>query len=184
MSDLDELRWVRIFTPDHIPRYLIEQLKDREYSTDDFYTYHHINCLTPEQKLNPFLHLYVLVDPDNIVKGMLWFDVDPLSKDILIQTYSVNKEYWNRGMAVKKLSDHIKEIRRNAGLKKIFWVTSYPKHSERNGFKRSRHVLMEYNEEEHGENLHEGKNGAHRECESADTTAELVSVECAGAADA
>lgn len=59
-----------------------------------------------------------------------------------------------KGIAVKKLSEFIKEIRRKGKLNKIFWITNYPRHSERNGFKRSKNVLMEYNEEKE-----ENKNG-------------------------
>lgn len=188
MSNIEDLRWMRIFTPDHIPKYLIEQVRDRDYSVEDFYDYHRFNCLTEEEKLNPFSHLYVLADKTNQVKGMLWFDVDPLTKDILIQTYSVDKEYWNKGVAVKKLAEHVKDIRKKGNLKKIFWVTNYPKHSEKNGFKRSKNILMEYNGEKednaYGKNIQQRKNEAHRERESSDTAAELISVECIGTAAA
>jgi len=153
MTKMDDLRWVRVFTPEHIPHYLIEQVKHREFSVDDFFRYHQINCISQEEngfKLNPFSHLYVLADKENQVKGFLWFSVDPLGKDIVIQTFSMDKEYWGNGEAVKKLAQHIKQIRNKAKLNKIFWVTRYPKHSERHGFKRSKDVLMEYVEEEHG----------------------------------
>ena len=147
MKKIEELRWVRVFTPTHIPHYLIEQVRNRDYSVEEFFKYHQINCMTQGEKgivLNPFNHLYVLADKENIVKGMLWFSVDPLSKDILIQTFSMDKEFWGKGQAVKKLAEHIKEIRIKANLNKIYWVTDYPKHSERYGFKRSKSTLMEY----------------------------------------
>jgi len=147
MKKIDELRFVRVFTPDHVPQYLIEQVRDRDYSVEEFFKYHQINCMTQGEKgivLNPFNHLYVLADKENIVKGMLWFSVDPLSKDILIQTFSMDKEYWGKGQAVKKLAEHIKEIRIKANLNKIYWVTNYPKHSMRYGFKPSKSILMEY----------------------------------------
>jgi N-acetylglutamate synthase-like GNAT family acetyltransferase len=146
-KNIDELRWVRAMSSDVIPHYLIEQVRDRDYSIEDFFRYHQMNCMTQTEdgiKLNPFNHLYVLANPENQVKGVLWFTVDPLSKDILIQTYSVDKEYWGKGLAVKKLASHIKEILRKAKLNKVYWVTNYEKHSMRYGFKRSKSVLMEY----------------------------------------
>lgn len=153
---IDELRWVRLFTPIHIPKYLVEQVRDRDYEVDEFYFYLEGSCIrqTPEgPTLNPFSHLYVLVDPDHVVKGFLWFVVDPLTKDVVIQTFSIDKEYWFKGKAVSKLSSHIKDIRRKGKLNKIYWITNYPKHSERHGFKRSKGVLMEYTEEqENGQN--------------------------------
>ena len=147
MNKIDELRFIRVFTPDHVPRYLVEQVRDRDYSVEDFFKYHQINCLTQSNKeltLNPFSHLYVLANKENYIKGVLWFSIDALSKDILIQTFSVDKEYWGKGQAVKMLAEHIKKIRKKANLNKIYWVSNYPKHSERYGFKRSKAVLMEY----------------------------------------
>ena len=169
MSNIDELRWIRVFTPDHLPHYLIEQVRDRDYTVEDFYKYHQINCMTQTEegiKLNPFSHLYVLADKENQVKGMLWFSVDPLSKDILIQTFSMDKEYWGKGQAVKKLAEHIKEIRKKAKLNKIYWVTNYPKHSMRHGFKPSKSILMECDpekEEQNGKN-HDGRSKSRGEC--------------------
>jgi len=183
MNKIDDLKWIRVFTPSHIPKYLIEQVRDRDYSVEDFYRYHEINCTLKDKQgriqLNPLTHLYVLANDKNEVKGALWFSIDPLSKDIIIQTFSMDKEYWCQGIAVKKLSDHIKTIRKKGNLNKIYWVTNYPKHSERNGFKRSKSVLMEYNELEevkNGKNTHGGErtSGEHQ---SIDSSAEQLPVE-------
>jgi len=147
MKKIDELRWVRVFTPSHVPHYLVEQIRDRDYSVEEFFKYQQINCMMQGNTgivLNPFNHLYVLADKENLVKGVLWFCVDALSKDILIQVFSMDKEYWGRGEAVKKLADHIKQIQIKGNLNKIYWVTNYPKHSERYGFSRAKSVLMEY----------------------------------------
>ena len=159
MNKIDDLKWIRIFTPSHIPKYLVEQVRDRDFSVEDFYKYHEVNCTIPSKdgnvKLNPFSHLYVLANEENEVKGTLWFCVDPLTKDLIIQTFSMDKDYWMKGVAVKKLANHIKDIRKKGNLNKIYWVTNYPKHSERNGFKRAKAVLMEFNEENevnHGKN--------------------------------
>lgn len=150
---LKELKWVRAFSPDIIPKYLVEQIKHRDYEIDDFYKYHSVNCLVEDnniQKLNPFNHLYVLIDEEKKVKGMLWFVIDPLTKDIIINNYSIDPEYWFKGKAVKKLVDFMKEMLNKLNLTKIYWMTNYPKHSERYGFKPSKCVLMEYKEEKDG----------------------------------
>jgi N-acetylglutamate synthase-like GNAT family acetyltransferase len=153
-DDFDELRWVRVFSPIHIPKYLVEHVKDRDYSVEDFYKYQEINCLVQGKDgptLNPFNHLYVLADEENIVQGFLWFVIDPLSKDAVINTFSVDKKYWHQGKAFKRVSSHVKEIVEKLKLKKVYWVTNYPKHSERHGFVRSKSVLMEYVGEGNGE---------------------------------
>ena len=144
---IDSLQWIRIFTPLHIPKYLVDQVRDREFSVEDFYKYQEKNCLinTPQgQVLNPLNHLYVLANEGNIAKGFLWFTVDPLSKDINLNTFSMDKEYWGKGKAVSKLVKFIKDILEKSGLNKVFWVTNYPNHSMRHGFHRSRSVLMEF----------------------------------------
>lgn len=149
-SNINDLRWVRVFSPLHIPRALIEQIRDRDFSVDDFYTYHEYNCLRDTDEgptLNPLSHLYVLADDKNIIRGMLWFVIDPLTKDIVIQTYSIEKNYWEPGKAILKLIDHMREIKNRAQLKKVYWITNYPKHSEKYGFRKSKSVLMEYSDD-------------------------------------
>ena len=47
-SNLDELRWVRLFASSHIPRYLVEQIAKRDYEIDDLYTYLEANLLVIE----------------------------------------------------------------------------------------------------------------------------------------
>lgn len=183
MSDSKEidLRWVRIFTPVHIPKYLIEQIKDRDWAVDDYVKYHEINCLNEVNgslELNPFHHLYALVNKENITKGFLWFTVEPLTKDIHIQNYSMDKEYWNKGKAVEVLADHIKFIRKKANLNKIYWITNYPKHSQKYGFKQSKSVLMEYSEDNDGKDLYRGGN-TREEHRSVDSSTKAVSGECA-----
>ena len=180
MSDeIKDLRWVRIFTPIHIPKYLIEQIKDRDWKPDEFIKYHEINCLNDGKEgpeLNPFSHLYVLVNPDNITKGFLWFTVEALTKDIHIQNYSVDRAYWGKGRAVEKLADHIKFIKKKANLNKVYWITKYPKHSQHYGFKPSSSVLMEYSEDNNGKHIHgESEGKKHR---TPNTRAEEVSGKC------
>tara|TARA_R110002126_G_scaffold77229_5_gene192676 strand:- start:2954 stop:3499 length:546 start_codon:yes stop_codon:yes gene_type:complete len=173
---IDELRWVRAFSPIYIPKYLVEQIRDRQYSVDDFYKYQEINCLVDSVKgptLNPFHHLYVLVDEENVVKGFLWFVIDALSKNVIINTFSMDKQYWGKGLAVKRLSDHVKEIINKLKLKKVYWLTNYPKHSERHGFKRSKSVLMEYKEEEDGRN-NDGEHKKQGQSKHVDTGATAV----------
>lgn len=183
MKKIEELRWVRVFTPDHVPHYLVEQVRDRDYSVEEFFKYHQINCMMQGEegiKLNPFNHLYVLADNENQVKGVLWFNVDPLSKDILIQTFSMDKEYWGRGQAVKKLAEFIKQIRIKANLNKIYWITNYPKHSMRYGFKPSKSVLMEYDPNKEANNGKNTNGGLSTRSKHVDSRTTKLSEQCDG----
>jgi len=173
---LDKLRWVRIFSPVHIPKYLVEQVRDRDYSVEEFFKYQELNCLIADNggyTLNPFNHLYVLVDDQNIVKGFLWFVIDSLTKDMVINTFSMDKSYWGEGKAVKMLSEHVKEILKKLKLKKVYWITNYPKHSERHGFKRSKSVLMEFTEVKDGQD-NDGRIDSRKEHQHVDTGAAAV----------
>lgn len=153
--NFDSLRFMRIFTPDHIPKQLIEQIRDRSYEVDDWYKYQKVICTqnTPDgPRLNPLSLLYVVADEDNKVVGMLWCEVCVLEKMLIVQNFSMDKQYWCKGRAVEILSRKASEIVDKLDLKGVFWVTNYPKHSERHGFKRSKSVLMEYvKEKDNGE---------------------------------
>lgn len=149
--DFSKLRFVRIFTPVHIPKYLIEQLKNRDYEVDDWYKYMEIVCIqdTPNgPQLNPLTLLYVVVDEGNKVIGMLWCDVGVLSKTLVIQLFSIDNAYWHKGQAAMMVADKVKEIGKECKMKKVVWVTRGPKHSEYYGFKKSKESIMEYDLEE------------------------------------
>ncbi len=171
--DFDSLRFIRVFTPMHIPKELIEQVRERHYEVEDWFKYQEIICLRHTEDgphLNPFSMLYVIADEGNKVVGTLWCEVDALSKALVIQTFSMDKKYWCKGKAVTLLVQKAKEILKECKLKKAMWMTSYPKHSERYGFKRSRSVLMEYKEEEDGR-YRDGINETCGECPPIDATA-------------
>lgn len=172
--DFDGLRFMRVFTPMHVPKELIEQVRDRTYDVDDWYKYQESICTTQTPsgpRLNPFSLLYVIADGGNKVVGMLWCEIDALGKTLVIQTFSMDRKYWVRGKAVALLSKKGKEIAKECKLKKIVWMTNYPKHSERYGFKRSKSVLMEYVEEDDGRD-NDGLSEAHGGCAPDDRAAE------------
>lgn len=149
--DFEALRFIRVFTPMHVPKVLIEQVRDRTYEVEDWYRYQELICMrqTPNgPQLNPLSMLYVIADEGNKVVGMLWCEVDALGKTLVVQTFSMDKRYWMRGKAVALLAKKAKEIAKECKLKVIKWLNNYPKHSERYGFKRSKTVLMEWCEED------------------------------------
>ena len=155
--DFDELQFIRVFTPQHVPKYLIEQVKHRHYDVEEWYAYLEAVCRKSDGSLNPFCLLYVISDADYKVIGTLWCEIHPLEKSLIIQTYSMDNEYWNAKGAIKFLAKKAKEIAKECKLKAVYWVTRHPKTCEKYGFKRSRDVLMEYEGEEDGKEF----NGEH-----------------------
>lgn len=152
--DFDKLRFVRVFTPVHVPKYLIEQIKDRDYDVDDWYEYLEIISLREGKngpELNPLSMLYVIVDESNKVVGMLWCDVEVLSKSLVVQIFSIDKDYWHKGKAAKLAADKVKEIAKECKFNRVLWITSYPKFYEYYGFRKSKTVLMEAEMNKEGE---------------------------------
>lgn len=145
--DFDKLQFMRVFTPMHVPKDLIEQIKDKDFDVEAWYKHQEQICTVVRNgsvQLNPMSLLYVISDEKYKVVGMLWCEIDPLGQDLVVQTFSMDKRYWRRGKAVALLANKAKQIAKECKLTSIFWITSYPKHSEWYGFKRSRNVLMEY----------------------------------------
>lgn len=144
---IENLSWVRIFDPVHIPREYVEQIKDRRFTVDKFYKFQNLACMNEVDGmvvLNPLNLLFILVDEKKVTKGFAWMFIDELSESLVINSFSMDKEYWNNGKAVKLLQDKCLELKDGAQLKSIFWITRCPKHSEKYGFKKSKQTLMEY----------------------------------------
>lgn len=143
----EDLEFVRIFTPHHIPRYLVEQIKHRDYEVDEFYVYLDAIGLRQTKEgpaLNPFCHMYVLIDSNKIAQGFLWMTIDPLTKDLIIHNFSIDPKYWCKGKAIEKLTGFLKTLLNKIHIKKVYWTTNCPKACERYGFKASKFTLMEY----------------------------------------
>lgn len=177
-KSIEELTWIRVFTPIHVPDYLIEQIRDRDYSIEDFKKYQENACIINTPKgptLNPLNHLHILVDKQSVPKGFVWFTINSLSKDIYINTFSIDKDYWFNGKAVEKLANFIKQIKKKANLNKVLWTTNYPKHSMRYGFKRSKAILMEYSGEEENGKSTDGRSESRGKCKSSDSSTTTIS---------
>jgi len=146
-KSIENLKWVRIFDPVHIPKEYIDQIKHKEFTSEKFYEFiSSISVISNENGLvlNPLNLLFVLVDDNNRTKGVLWMVIDSLANALVINTFSIDKDYWGNGAAVNLLKEKAIETKEKENLSKIYWITRSPKHSEKFGFKRSRNTLMEY----------------------------------------
>ncbi len=176
--DFDKLKFIRIFDPTHIPVELVQQVRDRKFSVEKFYEYQSIVCVSKTEHgmvVNPLNLLYVIANEKTKVVGFLWAVVSPLSQDLVINTFSMNKDYWGKGDAVTLVTNKCKEILKEANLSRVYWITNYPKHSERYGFKRAKGVLMEYNlGVEDGRYIHGDRRKTDRASKPADSSAEQL----------
>ena len=144
MSNIEDLKLIRIFDPILVPVYLIEQIKHRQHTVLDFYNYNQDNCFIfdgESARINPLNHLYVLVDALNKIKGVLWFTID--GQMTTIELLSIDKEYWGKGDALAFIHKNIVDIVSPIGIKHLRIFTTNPKAYEKIGFTRSKHVIME-----------------------------------------
>ena len=176
-KDFEKLKWLRIFDPVHIPEYLVEQIKDRQFTVEKFYQFQKQSCIeniNGQMVLNPFNLLYVLTDENTTVQGFCWMVVDPLCDALIINSFSMNDAYWNKGKCVGLLEAKAREIQQGADLKSVYWITRCPKHSEKYGFKKSKHILMEY--VENGKNIPGEQSTSDRESAIDDSSTTAVPV--------
>lgn len=148
IPSLKELIFVRLIDPIHIPSYLVEQIKDRMYSVDKFYSYQKVACIYQTQSgphLNPTNFLYAIVNEKlRQVKGFLWMVLDLLTNSLVIQNFSMDKEYWNKGESIKLLEEKAKMVMKDLDVSRIVWICKNPKFCENRGFKKTKDTVMIY----------------------------------------
>jgi hypothetical protein len=136
---IDSLSFVKLKIPRLIPIDLIESVKGRTFTPEQFYGYQHA------QKENPFNHLYVLIDETKKIHGYLWAEVNVLDGSLFVNAFSISKEYWGKGEAIPTVIDFLRTLKAKTKASRIFWLTCNEKFFLKHGFKRSKNVLMEYN---------------------------------------
>lgn len=135
---LENLQFVRLKIPRLIPIELVENVKGRTFSPEQFYKYQEY------QISNPNNHLYALIDKANKIQGYMWAEVSRLDECLWVNTFSINKEYWGKGEAIKLAEEFLKPLSQKIKAPKTFWVTTNEKFFIKKGFRRSKNSLMEY----------------------------------------
>lgn len=138
-TTISNLEFVRLKIPRLIPIELIEAVKGRTFSPEQFINYQE------QQVDNPGNFLYVLVDQDKKIHGYLWAELNILDSTLFINTFSISKEYWGKGAGIKKAIDFIANLKEKIKAPRVIWITTNEKFFAKHGFKRSKNCLMEYN---------------------------------------
>ena len=139
MAKFDELKFIRIYDFNLVPRYLMEQVKGGEVNID------HVIAFGSNLAKDPLTLLYALADGQNRIKGFLWAAVDVFEECIHVNALSVDREYQDKpGVALLKSAEFLKQQMEGSKLKrKITFATNRPRAFERVGFKRTELVNME-----------------------------------------
>lgn len=125
-----------------IPSELIESVKGILFTPEQFYQRQeaHMNAG------NPGNLLFALVTKDDMkVHGYLWAEINQLDKTLFINTFSVSKEYWGKGLIMNNVVSFLDKLKHKHNCPRVFWITTNDKFFVKHGFKRSKNVLMEYN---------------------------------------
>ncbi len=144
--NLKELAFIRLIDPIHIPSYLVEQINDRLYTVEKFYQHQKMTCLLQAPNgpnLNEANLLYAITHEKlRQVKGFAWMEIDPLDNSLAVKSFSMDREYWNKGEAISLLEEKVKKIMKDLSLSRVVWVTKNPRFCENKGFKRSKDAIM------------------------------------------
>jgi hypothetical protein len=134
-----DLQFVRLKIPSLIPIELIESVKGRTFTPEQFIEYQE------KQVNNPGNFLYALIDADKKIQGYLWAELNILDGTLFVNTFSIAKDYWGKGAGIKKAIEFLKTIQEKTKAPKVFWITTNEKFFAKHGFKKSKNCLMEYN---------------------------------------
>ncbi len=138
--DVSKLDFVKLKIPRLIPIELIDSVKGKTFSTDQFYKYQE------SQIENPYNFLYALVDEPKKIHGFIWAESNLLDGTLFVNTFSIGKEYWGKGKGIQKAIEFIRTLKDRIKSPKVFWMTTNEKFFIKHGFKRSKITLLEYAE--------------------------------------
>lgn len=139
--NIEELEFVRLKIARLIPVELVESVKGRTFTVEQFYDYQE------SQVNNPNNFLYVLIDKSKKIHGYLWAEVNLLDNTLFINTFSISKDYWGKGKGIDKAVAFLRFLKEKTKAPRVFWITTNSKFFAKHGFKPSKNVLMEYIDE-------------------------------------
>lgn len=139
---IEDLKFIKILIPENvrlIPKELIESVKGRLFSVEQFYKYQEDQA----KHENAANLLYVLMGKDKKIEGYLWLEMNQLDKSLFVNTFSISKKYWYKGKAMYKAVDWVEKIKNKHACPRVFWCTVNERFFVKHGFKKSQTVLME-----------------------------------------
>lgn len=141
-TTVKDLQFVRLKIPRLIPIELIQEVKGRTFTPEQFIQYQE------QQVDNPGNFLYVLIDGDKKIHGYLWAEINALDGTLFINTFSIGKIYWGKGAGIHKAVEFVSFLKKKTKAPRVFWITTNERFFLKHGFKRSKNCLMEYQDPE------------------------------------
>lgn len=134
-----DLEFVRCKVPQCIPRELIEAVKGKTFTPQEFYDYQAVNVDNPNNLI------FVLIDEAKKIHGFLWAEQNTLDRSLFVNTFSVEKAHWGKGEAIPTVVKFLAQLKKKMNAPRVYWISTNEKFFAKHGFKRSKNVLMEYN---------------------------------------
>ena len=138
-NDIFKLDFVPLKIPRLIPQALIEAVKGRTFTTEQFYVYQE------KQVDNIGNLLFALIDADKKIQGFLWAELNALDNTLYISTFSIAKEYWGKGAGITKAIEFVQKLKDKTKSPRVLWCTSNERFFAKHGFSKAKQTLMEYN---------------------------------------
>lgn len=156
ISDLKFLRLIIAEAFNAIPRALFESIKDIDSETIERIYANSADIMTvpvvDQQGVmvgriqSQSVWVAVMLDIAKVVKGFVWMEFDVIEQRVFVQACAVDPEY--QGETIEKVVDYIKTLNLPEEMKNnIQFTTTRPKAFEKVGWKRSKRVLMEHENE-------------------------------------
>ena len=124
--------------PRLVPRYLLEQVKDRNWSVEQWYE-NQISLIGVDSNI-----LLVIIDKQHFIKGFVSLTLDNFDGCLFINTFSVDAEFQRKSKLIKFIKRYITDLAKGLGLERILWSARRHKALEKYGFQESEYKLMEY----------------------------------------
>lgn len=138
------MKFFRITDPIFIPRLLLEQIKDRNWDVDDFYSQLNLATGKAHNSFNQNCFLYVMLDEPGKICGFLWLMFTSYNKTLWVNNYSVDRKHWNKGICLPLAFEKVSQIMKLKNADVVHWITQTPRPFEAFGFVASQKKLMTY----------------------------------------
>lgn len=115
-KDIEQLRFIRLLMPECanlIPIRLLELVRDKLCTEERFMAH------LPFMIANPFNIIGIYLDPENIVRGFLYFSINTLSEYVDVAMVSFDKDYHTLDAATKTMLFITKTIKEQVQTPKV-----------------------------------------------------------------
>lgn len=160
MPDIKELTFLRLIIAEAfnaIPRALFESIKEIDSETIERIYENSAEIMTVPivdsqgvvvgRVQSKSVWVAVMQDIGKVVKGFVWMEFDVIEQRVFVQACAVDPEY--QGEAIGHVVDYIKGLNVSEEMKNnIQFTTTRPKAFEAAGWKRSKRIVMEYENEQ------------------------------------